>query len=173
MFKLISSLIFCTFPYHYTLKCTEIFLSFLSFFWGGFSLSLKSKGKRQDLSHALWRELHTLFGCLSICWFFFFFSKKVCMHVNLKTRWILLKSYFIWGAGEWRKEKVTCQWDEVLTHLINMSFFLLQRYLPLQDIMCMECLSRKLKEAVTLYLRVVRVVDLCAGRWWEYMPSGK
>ncbi|KAF6280649.1 F-box protein 38 [Rhinolophus ferrumequinum] len=38
--------------------------------------------------------------------------------------------------------------------------------------MCMECLSRKLKEAVTLYLRVVRVVDLCAGRWWEYMPSG-
>ncbi|ELW66455.1 F-box only protein 38 [Tupaia chinensis] len=45
-------------------------------------------------------------------------------------------------------------------------------YLPLQDIMCMECLSRKLKEAVTLYLRVVRVVDLCAGRWWEYMPSG-
>uniref|UniRef100_A0A670JEW5 F-box protein 38 n=1 Tax=Podarcis muralis TaxID=64176 RepID=A0A670JEW5_PODMU len=46
------------------------------------------------------------------------------------------------------------------------------RYLPLQDIMCMECLSRKLKEAVTLYLRVVKVVDLCAGRWWEYMPTG-
>uniref|UniRef100_A0A8D0HJ95 F-box protein 38 n=1 Tax=Sphenodon punctatus TaxID=8508 RepID=A0A8D0HJ95_SPHPU len=45
-------------------------------------------------------------------------------------------------------------------------------YLPLQDIMCMECLSRKLKEAVTLYLRVVKVVDLCAGRWWEYMPTG-
>lgn len=54
---------------------------------------------------------------------------------------------------------------EVLCHIF--------RYLPLQDIMCMECLSRKLKEAVTLYLRVVRVVDLCAGRWWEYMPSGK
>lgn len=36
----------------------------------------------------------------------------------------------------------------------------------------MECLSRKLREAVTLYLRVVKVVDLCAGRWWEYMPSG-
>ncbi|XP_036900873.1 F-box only protein 38 isoform X5 [Sturnira hondurensis] len=53
---------------------------------------------------------------------------------------------------------------EVLCHIF--------RYLPLQDIMCMECLSRKLKEAVTLYLRVVRVVDLCAGRWWEYMPSG-
>ncbi|KAB1281774.1 F-box only protein 38 [Camelus dromedarius] len=52
---------------------------------------------------------------------------------------------------------------EVLCHIF--------RYLPLQDIMCMECLSRKLKEAVTLYLRVVRVVDLCAGRWWEYMPS--
>lgn len=52
-------------------------------------------------------------------------------------------------------------------------FFPLPRYLPLQDIMCMECLSRKLKEAVTLYLRVVRVVDLCAGRWWEYMPSGE
>lgn len=47
------------------------------------------------------------------------------------------------------------------------------RYLPLQDIMCMECLSRKLKEAVTLYLRVVKVVDLCAGRWWEYMPTGE
>lgn len=57
--------------------------------------------------------------------------------------------------------------------LTNTSFFLSKRYLPLQDIMCMECLSRKLKEAVTLYLRVVRVVDLCAGRWWEYMPSGK
>uniref|UniRef100_A0A8C3VS92 F-box protein 38 n=1 Tax=Catagonus wagneri TaxID=51154 RepID=A0A8C3VS92_9CETA len=53
---------------------------------------------------------------------------------------------------------------EVLCHIF--------RYLPLQDIMCMECLSRKLKEAVALYLRVVRVVDLCAGRWWEYMPSG-
>lgn len=43
----------------------------------------------------------------------------------------------------------------------------------MKDIMCMECLSRKLREAVTLYLRVVKVVDLCAGRWWEYMPSGK
>ncbi|NXQ87721.1 FBX38 protein, partial [Nyctibius grandis] len=53
---------------------------------------------------------------------------------------------------------------EVLCHIF--------RYLPLQDIMCMECLSRKLKEAVTLYLRVVKVVDLCAGRWWEYMPTG-
>ncbi|XP_039669492.1 F-box only protein 38 isoform X2 [Perca fluviatilis] len=42
----------------------------------------------------------------------------------------------------------------------------------MKDIMCMECLSRKLREAVTLYLRVVKVVDLCAGRWWEYMPSG-
>nr|XP_033783029.1 F-box only protein 38 isoform X2 [Geotrypetes seraphini] len=52
---------------------------------------------------------------------------------------------------------------EVLCHIF--------RYLPLQDIMCMECLSRKLKEAVTLYLRVVKVVDLCAGRWWEYMPT--
>ncbi|NP_001089941.1 F-box protein 38 L homeolog [Xenopus laevis] len=53
---------------------------------------------------------------------------------------------------------------EVLCHIF--------KYLPLQDIMCMECLSRKLKEAVTLYLRVVKVVDLCAGRWWEYMPTG-
>uniref|UniRef100_A0A3Q4GGG2 F-box protein 38 n=1 Tax=Neolamprologus brichardi TaxID=32507 RepID=A0A3Q4GGG2_NEOBR len=42
----------------------------------------------------------------------------------------------------------------------------------MKDIMCMECLSRKLREAVTLYLRVVKVVDLCAGHWWEYMPSG-
>ncbi|XP_067899545.1 F-box only protein 38 isoform X2 [Heterodontus francisci] len=53
---------------------------------------------------------------------------------------------------------------EVLCHIF--------RYLPLQDIMCMECLSRKLKEAVTVYMRVVKVVDLCAGCWWEYMPSG-
>ncbi|XP_020307971.1 F-box only protein 38 isoform X2 [Oncorhynchus kisutch] len=52
---------------------------------------------------------------------------------------------------------------EVLCHIF--------RYLPMQDIMCMECLSRKLREAVTLYLRVVKVVDLCASRWWEYMPS--
>lgn len=43
----------------------------------------------------------------------------------------------------------------------------------MRDIMCLECLSRKLREAVMLYLRVVKVVDLCAGRWWEYMPSGK
>ncbi|XP_020503432.1 F-box only protein 38 [Labrus bergylta] len=53
---------------------------------------------------------------------------------------------------------------EVLCHIF--------RYLPMKDIMCMESLSRKLREAVTLYLRVVKVVDLCAGRWWEYMPSG-
>lgn len=53
---------------------------------------------------------------------------------------------------------------EVLCHIF--------RYLPLQDIMCMECLSRKLKEAVTVYMRVVKVVDLCAGCWWEYMPTG-
>ncbi|KAL4631528.1 F-box only protein 38 isoform X2 [Arapaima gigas] len=53
---------------------------------------------------------------------------------------------------------------EVLCHIF--------RYLPMQDIICMECLSRKLREAVTLYLRVVKVVDLCASRWWEYMPSG-
>lgn len=52
-------------------------------------------------------------------------------------------------------------------------FMVLCRYLPMRDIMCLECLSRKLREAVTLYLRVVKVVDLCAGRWWEYMPSGR
>ncbi|KAK0154241.1 F-box only protein 38 [Merluccius polli] len=54
---------------------------------------------------------------------------------------------------------------EVLCHIF--------RYLPMKDIMCMECLSRKLREAVTLYLRVVKVMDLCASHWWEYMPSGK
>lgn len=43
----------------------------------------------------------------------------------------------------------------------------------MKDIICMECLSRKLREAVTLYLRVVKVMDLCASHWWEYMPSGK
>lgn len=63
---------------------------------------------------------------------------------------------------------------EERNHLrINPILFPSWRYLPLQDIMCMECLSRKLKEAVILYLRVVKVVDLCAGRWWEYMPTGK
>lgn len=46
------------------------------------------------------------------------------------------------------------------------------RYLPLKDIISMECLSRKLRQAVSLYLRVLRTVDLCAGCWWEYMPSG-
>ncbi|KAJ3605941.1 hypothetical protein NHX12_027984 [Muraenolepis orangiensis] len=53
---------------------------------------------------------------------------------------------------------------EVLCHIF--------RYLPMKDIICMECLSRKLREAVTLYLRVVKVMDLCASHWWEYMPSG-
>ncbi|XP_052011171.1 F-box only protein 38 isoform X6 [Apodemus sylvaticus] len=67
-------------------------------------------------------------------------------------------------AAEEEKDYMNQLSHEVLCHIF--------RYLPLQDIMCMECLSRKLKEAVTLYLRVVRVVDLCAGRWWEYMPSG-
>ncbi|KAM6223306.1 F-box only protein 38 isoform 3-T3 [Rhynchocyon petersi] len=67
-------------------------------------------------------------------------------------------------SDETEKDYMNQLSHEVLCHIF--------RYLPLQDIMCMECLSRKLKEAVTLYLRVVRVVDLCAGRWWEYMPSG-
>uniref|UniRef100_A0A8C2DXG0 F-box protein 38 n=1 Tax=Cyprinus carpio TaxID=7962 RepID=A0A8C2DXG0_CYPCA len=52
---------------------------------------------------------------------------------------------------------------EVLCHIFRLTQI---------DTMCMECLSRKLREAVTLYLRVVKVVDLCASRWWEYMPSG-
>uniref|UniRef100_A0A3B4A3R7 F-box domain-containing protein n=1 Tax=Periophthalmus magnuspinnatus TaxID=409849 RepID=A0A3B4A3R7_9GOBI len=56
-----------------------------------------------------------------------------------------------------------------LSHELLCQIF---RYLPLKDIISMECLSRKLREAVSLYLRVLRVVDLCAGRWWEYMPSG-
>uniref|UniRef100_A0AAY4DZJ3 F-box protein 38 n=1 Tax=Denticeps clupeoides TaxID=299321 RepID=A0AAY4DZJ3_9TELE len=56
-----------------------------------------------------------------------------------------------------------------LSHEVLCNIF---RYLPMQNIMGMECLSRKLREAVTLYLRVLKVVDLCAGRWWEYMPSG-
>lgn len=66
--------------------------------------------------------------------------------------------------GDGPKDYMNQLSHEVLCHIF--------RYLPLQDIMCMECLSRKLKEAVTLYLRVVKVVDLCAGRWWEYMPTG-
>ncbi|KAF4803338.1 F-box protein 38 [Turdus rufiventris] len=67
----------------------------------------------------------------------------------------------------------TCSWmTENKSPDVKFTIRSLKGYLPLQDIMCMECLSRKLKEAVTLYLRVVKVVDLCAGRWWEYMPTG-
>uniref|UniRef100_A0A4W5NLC3 F-box protein 38 n=1 Tax=Hucho hucho TaxID=62062 RepID=A0A4W5NLC3_9TELE len=56
-----------------------------------------------------------------------------------------------------------------LSHEVLGNIF---RYLPMQDVICMECLSRKLREAVTQYLQVVKVVDLCASRWWEYIPSG-
>ncbi|XP_043982726.1 F-box only protein 38 isoform X4 [Gambusia affinis] len=63
-----------------------------------------------------------------------------------------------------RKDYINELSHEVLCHIF--------RYLPMKDIMCMECLSRKLREAVSLYLRVIKIVDLCAGRWWEYMPSG-
>uniref|UniRef100_A0A8C5MYM0 F-box protein 38 n=1 Tax=Leptobrachium leishanense TaxID=445787 RepID=A0A8C5MYM0_9ANUR len=68
------------------------------------------------------------------------------------------------GKDSYPKDYMNQLSHEVLCHIF--------KYLPLQDIMCMECLSRKLKEAVTLYLRVVKMVDLCAGRWWEYMPTG-
>uniref|UniRef100_A0A8C2J604 F-box protein 38 n=1 Tax=Cyprinus carpio TaxID=7962 RepID=A0A8C2J604_CYPCA len=51
---------------------------------------------------------------------------------------------------------------EVLCHIF--------RYLPMQDIMCMECLSRKLREAVTLYLRVVKV-NLCIKCFNDLLPS--
>ncbi|XP_023184379.1 F-box only protein 38 [Xiphophorus maculatus] len=63
-----------------------------------------------------------------------------------------------------RKDYINELSHEVLCHIF--------RYLPMKDIVCMECLSRKLREAVSLYLRVIKIVDLCAGRWWEYMPSG-
>uniref|UniRef100_A0A8C6SGX0 F-box protein 38 n=1 Tax=Neogobius melanostomus TaxID=47308 RepID=A0A8C6SGX0_9GOBI len=62
------------------------------------------------------------------------------------------------------KDHVNQLSHELLCHIF--------RYLPLKDIISMECLSRKLREAVALYLRVLRTVDLCAGCWWEYMPSG-
>uniref|UniRef100_A0A8C5GZE1 F-box domain-containing protein n=1 Tax=Gouania willdenowi TaxID=441366 RepID=A0A8C5GZE1_GOUWI len=67
--------------------------------------------------------------------------------------------------------KTTEQKDYIneLSHEVLCHIF---RYLPMKDIICMESLSRKLREAVTLFLRVVKVVDLCGGRWWEYMPSG-
>ncbi|XP_008400987.1 F-box only protein 38 isoform X2 [Poecilia reticulata] len=63
-----------------------------------------------------------------------------------------------------RKDYINELSHEVLCHIF--------RYLPMKDIVCMECLSRKLREAVSLYLRVIKIVDLCAGCWWEYMPSG-
>ncbi|XP_043842094.1 F-box only protein 38 isoform X3 [Dromiciops gliroides] len=72
-------------------------------------------------------------------------------------------------SPEVMKSDETKDYMNQLSHEVLCHIF---RYLPLQDIMCMECLSRKLKEAVTLYLRVVKIVDLCAGRWWEYMPTG-
>ncbi|XP_059846207.1 F-box only protein 38 isoform X2 [Hypanus sabinus] len=71
--------------------------------------------------------------------------------------------------GEVAKEDEPRDYMNHFSHEVLCHIF---RYLPLQDIMCMECLSRKLKEAVTVYMRVVKVVDLCAGCWWEYMPSG-
>ncbi|XP_036279482.1 F-box only protein 38 isoform X7 [Pipistrellus kuhlii] len=76
------------------------------------------------------------------------------------------------GNNEVPEETVSEETKDYMNQLSHEVLCHIFRYLPLQDIMCMECLSRKLKEAVTLYLRVVRVVDLCAGRWWEYMPSG-
>ncbi|XP_055368427.1 F-box only protein 38 isoform X2 [Betta splendens] len=76
---------------------------------------------------------------------------------------LVLRSSEVLRTSE-HKDHINELSHEVLCHIF--------RYLPMKDIMCMECLSRKLREAVTLYLRVVKVVDLCAGRWWEYMPSG-
>ncbi|MBN3305871.1 FBX38 protein, partial [Amia calva] len=73
------------------------------------------------------------------------------------------------GAADPLRQEEPKDYINELSHEVLCHIF---RYLPMQDIMCMECLSRKLREAVTLYLRVVKVVDLCAGRWWEYMPSG-
>ncbi|XP_039630449.1 F-box only protein 38 [Polypterus senegalus] len=73
------------------------------------------------------------------------------------------------GLDDPLKQKEPRDYINELSHEVLCHIF---RYLPLQDIMCMECLSKKLREAVTLYLRVAKVVDLCAGRWWEYMPSG-
>ncbi|XP_058853200.1 F-box only protein 38-like isoform X1 [Acipenser ruthenus] len=73
------------------------------------------------------------------------------------------------GPADVRKQEEPKDYINELSHEVLCHIF---KYLPLLDIMCMECLSRKLREAVMLYLRVVKVVDLCAGRWWEYMPSG-
>ncbi|CAJ1058407.1 LOW QUALITY PROTEIN: F-box only protein 38 [Xyrichtys novacula] len=73
------------------------------------------------------------------------------------------------GGEEVPKQSELKDYINELSHEVLCHIF---RYLPMKDIMCMESLSRKLREAVTLYLRVVKVVDLCAGRWWEYMPSG-
>ncbi|XP_078406848.1 F-box only protein 38 isoform X2 [Cetorhinus maximus] len=82
-------------------------------------------------------------------------SIKKCLNVN--------------EGGEAAKQDEPRDYMNQFSHEVLCHIF---RYLPLQDIMCMECLSRKLKEAVTVYMRVVKVVDLCAGCWWEYMPSG-
>ncbi|XP_041079376.1 F-box only protein 38-like isoform X4 [Polyodon spathula] len=73
------------------------------------------------------------------------------------------------GPADVQKQEEPKDYINKLSHEVLCHIF---KYLPLLDIMCMECLSRKLREAVMLYLRVVKVVDLCAGRWWEYMPSG-
>lgn len=66
MFKLISSL-FLLFPYHQALKFTEIFFLPFFFFLEIFFVCKNLRGERQILANTLWRELSTLFGCLTIC----------------------------------------------------------------------------------------------------------
>ncbi|XP_060935562.1 F-box only protein 38 [Limanda limanda] len=76
------------------------------------------------------------------------------------------------GSGGRELVQCPCETKDYINELSHEVLCHIFRYLPMKDIMCMESLSRKLREAVTLYLRVVKVVDLCAGHWWEYMPSG-
>ncbi|XP_019643539.1 PREDICTED: F-box only protein 38-like [Branchiostoma belcheri] len=53
---------------------------------------------------------------------------------------------------------------EVLCHIMD--------YLYLRNIMALESLSRKLKEAVTMNLRVRTSIDFTEGKWYGWMPNG-
>ncbi|XP_066294086.1 F-box only protein 38-like [Branchiostoma lanceolatum] len=53
---------------------------------------------------------------------------------------------------------------EVLCHIMD--------YLYLRNIMALESLSRKLREAVTMNLRVRTSIDFTEGKWYGWMPNG-
>ncbi|XP_075918602.1 F-box only protein 38 isoform X2 [Petromyzon marinus] len=57
----------------------------------------------------------------------------------------------------------------LLSHEILCKIF---AHLSLREVVSMQTLCRKLRDAATLFLRVTPSLDLCGGRWWTYMPAG-